>query len=142
MGEPAAAKKPGIGRWVFLGCAGCGGLVLLSFAGCAGLMYWAYKQSEPIAAVGAEYLKKSPELAEKLGTPLDVERLPLNWKVRLSDDRGNARIGFSVRGSKGSAQAVVWLAKAAGVWTAQGARMGDVEIGAPPRENLSIDWDD
>lgn len=139
MGEPA---KRGIGRWVFLGCAGCGGLVLLSFAGCAGFLYYIYKQSEPIAAIGTEYLRKSPEIAAKLGSPLTVERSPMNWKVSLNNDVGLARMSYAVKGPQGSAEAVVWLVKAAGAWSAQGARMGDVEIGTPPKQRLSIDWDD
>ena len=142
MGDPAPQR--GIGRWIFLGCAGCGGLVLLSFAGCAGLLFYLYKGSEPIAAVGAEYLRKAPEVAEKLGTPLTVERTAMNWKVRLRNDGGSARMGYTVTGPKGGAEAVVFLIKTAGAWVARGARMGDVEIGDPPRESLrdSIDWDD
>ena len=135
-------RKSGIGRWIFLGCAGCGGLVLLSFAGCAGFLYWAYQQSAPIAATGAEYLRKAPELAEKFGTPLTVERNAMNWNVRLKNDAGQARMSYTVRGPQGSAEVTVWLVKAAGAWTAQGARTGDVVIGSPPSAPFSIDWDD
>ncbi|HEX7898656.1 MAG TPA: hypothetical protein VF950_12905 [Planctomycetota bacterium] len=149
MGEPAAQKR-GIGRWIFLGCAGCGGLVLLSFAGCAGLMYYLYKGTDPIAAVGAEYLKKAPEVTESLGTPLTIARKPLEWKVQLHKvqlhmEQGNARIGYSLKGPKGGAEAVVWLAKIAGTWTAIGAKVGpSLEIGNVPRARLrdSLDWDD
>lgn len=141
VGEPA---KRGIGRWIFLGCAGCGGLVLLSFAGCAGFFYYLYKNTEPIAEVGAVYLRNSPEVAGRVGQPLTVERKAMDWKVQITNDLGKARIGYTVAGSKARLEAIVWLVKARGSWTVQGARVDDVEIGNPPRERIrdSFDWDD
>lgn len=141
MGEPA---KRGIGRWIFLGCAGCGGLVLLGAAGCAGLFYYLYRQSDAIAAVGAAYLKNAPELKAAFGDPLKVERVPMNWKVQIRNDQGHAHIGYAVKGPKGSSEAVVWLTRSAGAWVAVGARAGSVELGRAPdgfRFN-PLDWDD
>ena len=63
------------------------------------------------------------------------------------NDGGNARIVYTARGAEGSGEAVVWLVKTAGAWSAVGARLrprtGDaVEIGKPPSERHRIDWDD
>lgn len=128
MGEPA---KRGIGRWIFLGCAGCGGLLLLAAAGCVGLMVFVYKKSEPIAGIGEAYLRNAPEVAAALGTPLTIERNVSDWKVQLRNDDGNARIGYSAAGPKGRATVSVWLIRNAGTWTADGARL-EVEGGSTP----------
>jgi hypothetical protein len=143
----APAKKPTSPlRWVFLGCGILLGLMILGFSGCAGIMYFIYKGTDPIAAVGADYLKKSPEVQKALGPEITVTRHKMGWNVQTANDTGSARITYTAQGGNGSAEAVVWLVKSAGAWTAVGARLhsgsGDaVEVGKPPREHHRIDRD-
>ncbi len=122
--------------------------MLLGMAGCAGLLFYLYRASDPIAKAGAVYLRSVPDVSEALGTPLTIDRSPMNWKVQLRNDQGDARIGYTLSGPKGSAEAVVWLVKAAGAWSAVGARLEQdgkklIESGTPPRARLrdSLDWD-
>jgi hypothetical protein len=133
-------------RWILLGCGALAGLFILGMGGCAGIFYFIYKGTDPIAEVGAAYVKSSPEMQKALGPDITVRRHKTGWQVNTHNDRGNARISYDAQGTAGAGEVVVWLAKSAGTWTAVGARLrpstGDtVEIGAPPKEHLRIDWD-
>jgi hypothetical protein len=146
MADAAPPKKSGPGRWILLGCGALLGLMLLGFGGCAGIMYFVYKGTEPIAMIGADYLLRSPEMQTALGTNITITRHKTGWNVHTVNDRGNARITYTAKGSRADGETVVWLIKTAGQWSPIGARFspgsGDaVEIGKPPKERLSIDWD-
>jgi len=151
VAEPAPAppaKKPaGPLRWILLGCGALTGLAVLGMAGCFGIMYLVYSGTEPIAAVGADYLKNSSEIRKALGPEVTVKRHKTGWNVHTVNDGGNARITYTAQGSSGAGEAVVWLVKTAGAWSAVGARLrlrtGDtVEAGKPPQERHRVDWDD
>ena len=148
MADPAPpAKKPaGPMRWILLGCGVLTGLFILGMGGCAGIFYFIYKGTDPIAQVGADYVRKSPEMRKALGPDIAVRRHKTGWQVSTHNDRGNARISYDAQGAAGAGEVVVWLAKSAGTWTVVGARLrprtGDaVEAGAPPKEHHRIDWD-
>ena len=150
MAEPAPpAKKPaGPMRWILLGCGVVTALFILGMGGCAGIFYFIYKGTEPVAAVGADYLRKDPKVQEAFGPHVLVERHKLGFNVHVSNDRGNARITYDVRGSGMTlpGEAVVWLVKSGGTWSAVGARVTTkdgmtVEAGKPPKEHHRIDWD-
>ena len=143
---PPAKKPAGPMRWILLGCGALAGLFILGMGGCAGIFYFIYKGTDPIAEVGAAYVKTSPEMQKALGPDIAVRRHMAGWQVNTQNDRGNARISYDVQGAAGAGEVVVWLAKSAGTWTAVGARLrprtGDpVEVGAPPKEHHRIDWD-
>ena len=76
MTEPASpAKKPaGPMRWILLGCGALTGLFILGMGGCAGIFYFIYKGTDPIAEVGAAYVKTSPEMQKALGPDITVRR--------------------------------------------------------------------
>jgi len=138
VGDPAQPRR-GIGRWIFLGCAGCGGLTLLAAAGCAGFFYFVYKGTEEIAAVGAQYLRQAPEIRAAYGDDVAVARSWMNSRVNLRNDTGTAYFTYDVAGSRNSGRGEVWLSKAGGRWTATGARVsssngssGDTEVGTLP----------
>ena len=138
MSDPAGQKR-GIGRWIFLGCAGCGGLTLLAAAGCAGFLYFVYKGTEEIAAVGAQYLLRAPEVRSAYGEDVAVTRSWMNSRVNLTNDTGTAYFTYEVRGGRNSGRGEVWLAKSQGRWTATGARVrpsngssSDTEVGTVP----------
>ena len=148
MADPAPpAKKPaGPMRWILLGCGILTGLFILGMGGCAGIFYFIYKGTDPVAQVGADYVKKSPEMQTALGPDIAVRRHKTGWQVHTSNDRGDARIGYDAQGAAGAGEVVVWLTKSAGTWTVVGARLrprtGDaVEVGKPPKEHHRIDWD-
>ena len=67
MADPAAKKSPGPMRFILLGCGLLTGLFILGMGSCAGFMYFVYKGTDPVAEVGAEYLRKSPEVENELG---------------------------------------------------------------------------
>jgi hypothetical protein len=143
---PPAKKPAGPLRWILLGCGILTGLFILGMGGCAGIFYFVYKGTDPIAQVGADYVKASPEMRKALGPDLTVRRHKTGWQVHTQNDRGNARISYDAQGAAGAGEVVVWLAKSAGTWTAVGARLrtptGDaVEAGRPPKEHHRIDWD-
>jgi hypothetical protein len=136
-------KKPGPGRWILLGCGLLTGLFILGMGSCAGIMYFVYKGTDPVAEVGAEYLRKSTKVQDALGPPVVVERHRFGWNVHVVNDGGNARITYTARGSRGEGEAMVWLVRNGGKWSAVGARIPkkDLAIGKPPSEH-HIKWDD
>ena len=144
---PASPKKAGPLRWILLGCGILTGLFLLGMGGCFGIFYFIYQGTEPIASVGAAYVKASPEVQKALGPDVTLTRHKTGWNVQVRNDTGNARIPYTAQGANGSGEVVVWLVKSGGAWSAVGARLrprtGDaVEVGKPPREHHRIDWDD
>ena len=146
---PPAKKSAGPMKILLLGCGILTGLFILGMGSCAGVFYFVYKGTDPVAEVGAEYLRKSPEVQEAIGSTVTVKRHAFGWNVHVVNDGGNARISYDVMGGreKSPADAVVWLVRSAGKWSAVGARLrrpgaDDVEIGKPPKEHLKIDWDD
>jgi hypothetical protein len=145
-GASPSPKRGPLG-WILLGCGILTGLFILGMGGCAGIFYFIYKGTDPIAAVGADYVKKSAEMQKALGAEIAVRRHKTGWQVHTQNDRGDARISYDAQGAAGSGEVVVWLAKSAGTWTVVGARLrprtGDaVEAGKPPKEHYRIDWDD
>jgi hypothetical protein len=136
-------------RFILLGCGVLTGLVILGLGSCAGVMYFVYKGTDPVAEVGAEYLRKSPEVQAAFGAPVAVRRQKLGWTVNVTNDRGNARISYDVRGANVSApfEAVVWLIRSAGTWSVVGADVKtpdgySITLGKPPKEHHRIDWND
>ena len=59
-------------RWILLGCGILTGLFILGMGGCAGIFYFIYKGTDPIAQVGADYVKQSPEMRKALGPDITV----------------------------------------------------------------------
>lgn len=148
--SPPPPRKPaGPLRWILLGCGVLTGLFILGMGGCAGIFYFIYKGTDPVAEVGADYLRKAPQVQEVFGSPVDVKRHKFGWNVHVADDGGNARITYDVRGPGLAVpgEAVVWLIKSAGTWSVSGVRVSTkagntLEIGKPPSERHRIDWDD
>ncbi len=136
-------------KFILLGCGVLTGLFILGMGSCAGVLYFVYKGTDPVAEVGAAYLRKSPEVQAAFGAPVAVTRHKFGWNVNVTNDAGNARIGYDVRGANVSApfNAVVWLIRSAGTWSAVGAEVQtpdgySVKLGKPPREHHKIDWND
>src|SRR5437899_7029716 len=107
--------------------------------GCAGVFYLIYKGSEPVAMLGADYLRKAPKVQDHIGRDAVVNRHKLGWNVNVVNDGGHARFTYSVRGELGSGEAVVWMIRSAGKWSVAGARVSpDVgspfTLGKPPAE--------
>jgi hypothetical protein len=135
-------------RLILLGCGLLTGLVVLGLGSCAGVMVFIYKGTDPVAEVGAEYLRKSPEVQAAFGAPVAVQRHKLGWNVSVTNDGGNARISYDVRGANISApfDGVVWLVRSAGKWSAVGADVKtpdgySVTLGKPPRDHR-LKWGD
>jgi len=146
---PPPKKPPGPMKFILLGCGIVTGLFILGMGSCAGVMVFVYKGTEPVADVGAAYLRKSPEVQAAFGAPVAVRRHKLGWTVNVTNDAGNARITYDVRGASVSApfNAVVWLVRSAGTWSAVGAEVQtpdgySVTLGKPPREHHRIDGND
>ena len=145
MADPAPSppRKPaGPMKFILIGCGLLTGLFILGMGSCAGIMYFVYQGTEPVAEVGAEYLRKSPEVQSAFGAPVAVRRQKLRWNVKVTNDRGHARITYDVRGANISApfDAVVWLDRSAGTWSAVGATVQtpdgySVTLGKPPAEH-------
>jgi len=123
-------------RIILIGCGALTGIFILGLGSCAGIMYVAYKGTDSVAAVGAEYLRKSTKVQDALGAPMTVERNKFGWNVQVVTDGGNARIAYTVKGSMGEGEAVVWLVRGGGKWSAVGARIPskDLTIGKPPSD--------
>src|SRR5262245_41581323 len=112
--------------------------------GCAGIMYFVYKGTDPIARIGADYVKQRPEMQKALGPNITVRRHKTGWQVHTSNSGGNARISYDAEGAVGSGEVVVWMVKSGDLWGVTGARLrrrtGDVvEAGTPPKEHHRID---
>ena len=146
---PPPKKQAGPMKFILIGCGILTGLFILGMGSCAGVMYVVYRSTDPVAEVGAAYLKNSPELKESLGEHFTVRRNKLGWNVNVQNDGGNARIAYSVLGDhdRMEREATVWLIRTAGKWSAVGARVKgspgkEITVGKPPSEHLRIDWDD
>lgn len=140
---PAPQKPPGPMKYILLGCGILAGVLLLGMGGCGAIFYFIYKGTEPVAEVGAEYLRKSTKVQDALGKPVIVKRHKFGFNVHVVNDGGNARITYDVNG----AEAVVWLLRSGGTWSAVGARIQrdgtDITVGKPPSESRKIQqWDD
>jgi len=129
-------------KFILLGCGLLTGLFILGMGSCAGIMYFVYKGTDPVADVGAEYLRKSPEIQAAFGAPVAVRRQKMGWTVNVTNDGGNARISYDVRGARISApfDGVVWLLRSAGSWSVVGARVRgpdgySIDLGKPPAQN-------
>ena len=112
-------------------------LGVLGLGGCAGVMYLIYRGSDPIAAVGADYVRNQAKIEEAVGNPIHVKRQKLGWNVQVHNDAGNAFFTYTTSGPRGSGKTEVWLTKTGGNWTPQGARFaradgsgGDIEMGS------------
>ena len=132
---------------ILIGCGALTGIFILGLGSCAGVMYFAYKGTDSVAAVGAEYLRKSTKVQDAFGPPVTVERHKFGWSVHVVNDGGNARISYDVRGTHVSApfDAVVWLVRTNGSWHALGAQVQtpdgySITLGKPP-EPKKINWD-
>jgi hypothetical protein len=140
---PAPPKKPaGPMKFILIGCGLLTGLFILGMGTCGGVMYFVYKGTDPVAQVGAAYLRQSPQVQAAFGAPVDVRRQMMAWHVNVTNDRGSARITYDVRGSNISApfDAVVWLVRSGGTWSAVGARVQtpdgySIDLGKPPAQN-------
>jgi hypothetical protein len=133
---------------ILLGCGILTGLFILGMGSCAGVMYFVYQGTGPVAEVGADYLRKAPEIQTHYGPPVVVQRHKLGWNVQVVNDGGNARITYDVSGARVTApgDGVVWLVRSGGKWSAVGATVQtpdgySVTIGKPPAEHR-IDLDD
>lgn len=149
--SPPPRKPAGPMRFILLGCGVLTGLMILGLGSCAGFMYVLYKGTDPIAKVGADFLHQAPELKKTLGDGFTVNRNAMGWNVQTSNDRGSARIQYTVQGPArgGSHAATVWLVKSAGAWSAVGARLvpsdgssDTIELGKPPKDPLRVGWND
>ena len=112
MADAAAPlpKQRGPGRWILLGCAVLTGLFILGMGGCAGIFYFVYKGTEPVAEIGAGYLRAAPEMKQALGSEgFSIRRNRLGWNVNVANDGGQAKFAYSILGpqeqSRGSATA-------------------------------------
>jgi hypothetical protein len=134
-------------KFILIGCGLLTGLFILGMGACGGVMYLVYKGTDPVAEVGAAYLRQSPEVQAAFGAPVAVRRHKMGWNVQVTNDRGNARISYGVTGANISApfDAVVWLGRSAGTWSAVGARVQtpdgySINLGKPPAQNrLNLD---
>ena len=148
---PPPEKKENKGplRWILLGCGVLTCLGILGMGGCAGLFYFIYKGTDSVAEVGAEYLRNSREFQSALGSEGgSVKRTVFGWNVNLQNDGGNAKITYSIRRLKAVeiGEAVVWLLRSGGQWTAVGARVKleageEIKIGKPSSSFHLPDWD-
>lgn len=149
MDAPAAPKKSGPLRWILIGCGVVTLLGLLGMGGCAGIFYLIYKGSDPIAEIGADYVRKAAPIGEAVGTPVAAKRDWLGWNVQVVNDTGTAVFTYTVTGPKAAGKAEVWLNKSGGNWSPEGARFqdakgstGDIEIGTVPKGSRHRkDWD-
>jgi hypothetical protein len=149
---PPAKKPAGPLRWILLGCGVLTCLGILGMGGCAGIFYFIYKGTDPVAEVGAAYLRQDPGVQKAIGMEeYSVVRDFTGWQVNVNNDKGNARISYTIRPPTAAdstvAVAVVWLLRDGGRWAPVGARVhprgGDeITIGKPPKEHHRIDWDD
>ena len=144
----ATAKKSGPGRWILLGCGVLTGIVILGMGGCAGIFYFIYKGTEPVAEVGADYLRNTPQVSAVIHGKRTVQRHLMGWQVNVANDRGNARITYDLTGDApdSAGVATVWLTRKAGAWSVVAARVDpmkgeSITIGDPPKEHHRIDWD-
>ena len=135
-------------RFILIGCGLLTGLFILGMGSCAGVMYFVYKGTDPVAEVGAAFLRSSPELKAAVGGEVAVKRNAFGWNVSTSGDGGSAQISYEVREVTGApiGQATVSLMRSGGKWTATSARVRrhsgeDLRIGKPPSEHR-IKWDD
>jgi hypothetical protein len=136
-------------KYILLGCGLLTGLFILGIGSCAGVMSIVYKSTEPVAEVGADYLRNTPELQSPFGTPVIVKRRLLDWNVNIVNEGGNARITYDVRGPgiPVPAEAVVWLLRSGGRWSATGARVVTKDhrmftAGQPPPEHTRFQWNE
>jgi hypothetical protein len=147
VADPAAPpKKSGLGRWILIGCGTLTGLFVLGLGGCGAMFYLIYKSTDAPAEIGADYLRKAPQISEVVKGRPTVKRQFMGWQVHVANDGGNARITYDITGdSPGSAvEATVWLRRIAGAWSVLGARVQpktgeELQIGNPPKRE--IDWD-
>jgi hypothetical protein len=142
-------NKRGPGRWILLGCGILTGLLLLGMGGCAGLFYFIYKSTDPVAEVGADYLRNTPEVSSVLPGKRTVKRQLTGWQVNVTKDAGNARIPYEITcdAPDSTGMATVWLTRGAAAWSVVGARIEakdgkSITLGTPPREHHRIRWDD
>jgi hypothetical protein len=116
-------------------------------ASCGGIFYFIYNSSEPVAKVGEDYLRGAPELRYVLDSHANIKRNRLGWNVSVVNDGGSARFTYSIsQANSRKAEAVVWLVRSGGNWSAVGARIhpenGEpVTIGKPTLEHR-IDFND
>jgi hypothetical protein len=114
---------------------------------CAGIFYFIYKGTDGVAKVWETYLRGNPDFRYVISSHPTIKRNVLGWNVSVVNDGGTARISYSIRqGQAGNAEAVVWLLRSAGTWSAVGARVRHtngqvVTSGEPPKEHPGIDWD-
>ena len=147
MTDPALPKKPaGPFRWILLGCGILSAVAVLGMGGCAGIFYFIYKASDPVAEIGADYLRKTPKVQDEFGRDPNVTRHKFGWNVRMVNDGGNAHFTYDVGGNLSTGEATVWLRRSGGKWSVLGARAKaqghkPVTIGKPPPERAT-DSDD
>ncbi|GEM_PF-3081080 len=138
--EPIPPKKSGPLKWILLGCGGLLVLGLLCFGGCLVAGYLGVRKSvEEIAPVGEAYLRSQSEIEDELGKLSKVEVRPLaGTQVHVENQRGRARLLYSIEGPKGKADATVWLERDGGVWTAVGCEVA-LSNGRTIRIGRSVD---
>jgi hypothetical protein len=147
---PAPSKKPaGPMRFLLIGCGLVAGMMILGLGSCAGFMVVLYRGTDAVAQVGAEYLRKSPQVQAAFGSPVVVQRHKFGWNVNVTNDRGNARISYDVRGANISTpfNGVVWLVRSAGAWSAVGAEVQGpdgypITLGKTPMQHPGVDGND
>jgi len=152
VAEAAPPKKPaGPLRWILLGCGALTALFIFGMGGCAGIFYFIYKGTDPVAEVGAAYLRQDLEVQKAIGMEeYSVRRDFTGWQVNVNNDKGNARISYTITHPAAAdptvGEAVVWLLRSGGKWAPVGARVHprgreEITIGKPPPEHHKIDWD-
>jgi len=110
-------KKWGKGKWIAVGCGGCGLLVALLaafVAGIMGIVITSMKSSDAYK-IAFEQACQHPGVVENLGEPIEAG-LWTNGSVNISGPSGTASLAIPISGPKNKATVYVEAEKEAGEW--------------------------
>lgn len=148
MPPPPVTPAPGAlppkkTNWWLIGCGGCLGLIVVIAIAAGAIFFMAMKavKSSDAYVLALKTTQDSPEVQEKLGTPITPATFA-SGAVSVTNNTGTAALVFSVTGPKGGGKVIYQATKQDGEWkptqhivTIDGSgEVIDLQKAAPPKE--------